>query len=165
MKGRKNDSEKVRLELLPFPALYEVARVLTFGAKKYDPWNWASGMAWSRLLGAALRHLFAWAAGEDKDPETGLSHLAHAACCVLFLLTYTLKDLGDDDRHKYDTELGQNLITGLEEARDPQKIARITERRVPPRVSAFPYGATKQTICLECREPLSGGPCEKCKKG
>ena len=60
--------------------------------------NWEKGMDWSRVYGALLRHLFSWWRGYDKDPETGLSHLAHAGCCVLFLLAYTLRNVGKDDR-------------------------------------------------------------------
>lgn len=96
--GTKYDDGKPRMELLPGPALREVAKVLTFGAKKYDPWNWQKGFSWGRLAGACLRHLFSWLSGEDNDPETGLSHLAHAACCILFLLDHTILDLGQDDR-------------------------------------------------------------------
>lgn len=99
--GTKHDSEKIRLELLPIEALEEISKVLGKGAIKYDDWNWAKGMAWLRLVGACLRHLFAFIRGENNDPETGLSHLAHAGCCILFLLTYVLKGLGKDDRHVY----------------------------------------------------------------
>lgn len=98
--GVKHDQEKIRLELLPTEALEEVAKVLTFGAKKYGDWNWAQGMSWSRLMGAAMRHLFAFARRESNDPETNLSHMAHLACCAIFLLTYQLKELGTDDRPK-----------------------------------------------------------------
>lgn len=96
----KFDQEKVAVELLPMVALVEVSRVLTYGAKKYAVHNWRKGLLWSRLLGGALRHLFAWATGEDEDPETGISHLAHAACCVLFLLEFTKAGGGTDDRWK-----------------------------------------------------------------
>ena len=44
-----------------------------------------------------LRHIFAWASGERVDAESGLSHLAHAGANVLFLLTYELKGIGNDD--------------------------------------------------------------------
>jgi hypothetical protein len=101
--GTKKDEGKNRLDLIPFEALEEVGKVLTFGAQKYADHNWRGGLKWSRCLGAAFRHLFAWARGVDKDEETGLSHLAHAACCVLFLLSYTLhpeKYAADDDRYK-----------------------------------------------------------------
>lgn len=93
----KHDGEKVRIDLIPTVALEEIAKVLTFGAKKYDSWNWTKGFKWSRLIGAALRHLFAFMRGQDKDPETGLSHLAHLGCCVVFLIWHEKfrKDLDD----------------------------------------------------------------------
>src|SRR5690349_19376477 len=93
---RKYDGEKARMELLSVPALEAIAQVLTYGAKKYSTptdtgdHNWRKGFAWSRLIGAALRHLFAWMRGENRDPESGLSHLAHAGCCVMFLLEHEI---------------------------------------------------------------------------
>lgn len=97
-KGRKYDAEKNRTDLFSTLALEEIAKVLTFGAKKYDAHNWRLGMRWSRLLGASLRHIFAFMRGEDCDRETGLSHLAHAGCCIMFLLEYFLTKNGVDDR-------------------------------------------------------------------
>lgn len=94
----KHDDEKVPLELIPPEALIEIAKVLGFGAKKYDAHNWRNGFKWSRLLGAALRHIVAYIGGENKDPESGLSHLAHAGCCIMFLITHEVKGLGEDDR-------------------------------------------------------------------
>jgi hypothetical protein len=96
--GVKHDDGKLPWHLLPFDALEEVVKVLQFGAKKYAPRNWEKGMAWHRLIRAALGHVISFARGQDKDPETGLSHLAHAGCCVLFLLAYTLRRVGTDDR-------------------------------------------------------------------
>lgn len=96
----KFDTNKIPVELLPTQALEEVAKVLAFGAKKYDSWNWAKGFKWTRLIGAAIRHIFAYQRGEDKDSESGLSHIAHAACCLLFLLQHELSNLGEDDRYK-----------------------------------------------------------------
>ena len=84
----KKDDGKLPWHLLPSEALEDVVRVLEFGAKKYEPRGWERGMEWSRLFSAAMRHLWKWFRGEGVDPETGLSHLAHAACCVLFLLSY-----------------------------------------------------------------------------
>lgn len=98
--GTKFDTGKPRLELLSSAAMVEIAKVMTFGAKKYDAHNWRKGFAWSRLLGAALRHTLAFLGGEDKDPETGLSHIAHAACCLMFLLEHEADKLGVDDRYK-----------------------------------------------------------------
>lgn len=99
-KAVKFDTEKKRLELLPFLALEQVGDVFTYGAKKYGAFNYRKGMSWSRLIGAALRHLFAFARGENKDPESGLLHLAHCACCILMLIDAVLLELGEDDRWK-----------------------------------------------------------------
>ena len=97
--GTKYDDNKIRMELLSSEALIKIAEVMTFGAKKYDSHNWRKGIKWSRIYGASQRHLVAWIAGEDKDPETGISHLAHAGCCIMFLLEFekTHKEL--DDRY------------------------------------------------------------------
>lgn len=100
MEATKYDNEKIRLDLLPVESLEEIAKVLSFGAKKYEDWNWAKGFKWSRLLGATMRHLFSFARGEDVDPESGLSHLAHAGCCVLFLIYHEKHHKKLDDRHK-----------------------------------------------------------------
>jgi Domain of unknown function (DUF5664) len=98
--GRKDDAGKVRMDLLPPEALVQIAQVLTFGANKYAPHNWRGGFAWSRLIGATLRHIWSWIRGEDKDPESGLSHLAHAGCCIMFLLAFEATGKGEDDRYK-----------------------------------------------------------------
>lgn len=98
--GRKDDKEKTRLELISSEALLQLGQVLTFGARKYDAHNWRQGIAWSRIVGAILRHISAFNAGEDKDPETGLSHIAHAMCECMFLLEYEQTHRELDDRYK-----------------------------------------------------------------
>lgn len=80
----KYDGGKIQLELLSPSWINGVGRVLTFGAKKYAAHNWRQGLARSRLLGAALRHVFAYLDGEDLDQESGLPHLHHASCCLMF---------------------------------------------------------------------------------
>lgn len=86
MAGIKHDAGKPPMSLLDRHALEAIAAVLGFGAQKYAAHNWRGGLAYSRLLDAALRHLYAFADGEDNDPESGLSHVAHAGCCIVFLL-------------------------------------------------------------------------------
>lgn len=98
--AKKFDDEKIRLELLPFAALEEIGKVFTYGAKKYADHNYRLGMKRSRLLAAALRHLFMWSKGVDRDEESGHYHLAHAGCCVLMLIDAHLHNLGTDDRWK-----------------------------------------------------------------
>ena len=97
--GIKHDAEKVRMELLDPYAMEQLAAVLTFGAKKYAAHNWRLGIRKGRLIAALLRHTFQYLKGEDKDPETGLSHIAHAMCCCMFILGLEHRiDL--DDRYK-----------------------------------------------------------------
>ena len=85
--GQKDDIGKTRYDLVPWTAVEEMVKVLTFGAKKYDPDNWRYVPdAHDRYFAAALRHLVAYKRGEEKDKETNLSHLAHAMCCVAFIL-------------------------------------------------------------------------------
>lgn len=101
MSGIKFDQEKVQLELLPVRALEDIARVLTFGAEKYSEENWREGFTYKRIIGSTLRHIYAWVRGENTDPETGISHLSHAACNLLFLITFEQTNTGEDDRVIY----------------------------------------------------------------
>lgn len=104
--GRKDDAEKPRMELIPPEAIVAMADILTFGAKKYSVRNWETGMAWGRVFGALMRHLWAWWAGEKADKETGRSHLWHALCCVAFLVAYEARGAGNDDRPRVRTKGG-----------------------------------------------------------
>jgi len=85
--GVKYDHGKLRWDLLPMGALEEVVRVYTKGAEKYEDWNWAKGMDYSRVYAALNRHLKAWWwDGEDLDKETQCQHLASVVWCALSLL-------------------------------------------------------------------------------
>lgn len=95
--GRKDDRGKDRWDLLPWRATTEVVRVLTFGAQKYAPDNWrhVDGWRW-RYHAAAVRHVTLWWLGERKDPDSGLHHLAHAICCLMFAYENELDELNND---------------------------------------------------------------------
>src|SRR5574343_960374 len=94
----KDDDEKPMMDLIPADVTLELGRVLTYGARKYSRDNWRKGMRWTRPLAAALRHINAWQRGENLDPESGMPHLAHAIVSLMFLLTYQLRGIGEDDR-------------------------------------------------------------------
>lgn len=83
----KQPTGKTEWRLLPWRELEEVARVLMHGNTKYreNDWQLVDGKR-EKYFDAAMRHLTAWWGGESIDPESGLSHLAHAACCLLILL-------------------------------------------------------------------------------
>ena len=99
----KYDDGKTDWSLVPFEALEGMADVLAFGAKKYASWNWTDGggFSYSRVLRSCLRHIFAFMRGEDNDPESGLSHISHAQCNLLFLAYYIRdkKKFSKDDRN------------------------------------------------------------------
>lgn len=90
--GTKDDSGKLSYGLIPWTTLRPVVRVLMWGATKYGPENWRHVPDFRRrYFEAAMRHLTAWWEGEKADKDTGESHLAHLACCTLFLLAKELE--------------------------------------------------------------------------
>ena len=85
--GIKHDTGKLRYSLLPRGTVAQIVQVLEFGAIKYELNNWQRVPdARTRYFDALMRHVHAWWQGEQNDPETGAHHLAHAGCCILFLL-------------------------------------------------------------------------------
>jgi hypothetical protein len=94
--GLKFDDDKPRYDLEQTLATEEVMKVLTFGARKYDDGNWKFlDKAQARYYAAARRHLAATQRGETIDPESGLHHLAHAICCLNFMLELQLESKND----------------------------------------------------------------------
>lgn len=103
--GTKFDEGKLRWDLLPLGPITEVVKVFTHGAVKYEDWNWAKGISYTRIYSALMRHLTVWW-DEDKkinEEDFGLHHLAHCLWCVIVLLFYELfpkKYSQFDDRFK-----------------------------------------------------------------
>lgn len=101
MNGVKFDADKPRFSLLPIKQLWDIINVLEFGAKKYAVGNWKKVPdARTRYFDAAQRHIASWWKGEKTDPETGLPHLAHAACCILFLMWVDDHATSQDDSNE-----------------------------------------------------------------
>lgn len=99
--GIKNDfaDGKLRWSLLPLDGVEDIVKILEFGAKKYGVDNWKyleNGN--ERYFDALIRHLVAWKKGETVDSESGLNHLAHAGCNILFLLHLSKQDETSKDR-------------------------------------------------------------------
>ena len=117
--GLKFDTEKPDWSLMPWPALSEVVHVLTFGEQKYNPnggnpANWRHVEGWDkRYFSASIRHLLAWMEGDTLDTETGCNHLAHAACCILFMLSKDMEhDYGADSEKAATLEHYQAQMIG-----------------------------------------------------
>lgn len=98
----KHDQNKTDWAILPIGASQEIIKVFEFGAKKYARGNFleGEGLAYSRVLNSLLRHTYSFMQGEDTDPESGISHLAHAGANIYMLLSYELnkKAFNNDDR-------------------------------------------------------------------
>lgn len=93
-KGLKYDGGKLPWHLLAWDVIRLVVMVLAFGAKKYRDRNWERGIAHSRTFAATQRHLYAWWHREDHDDETGLPHLAHAICELMFAAAFDARGMG-----------------------------------------------------------------------
>ena len=93
------DDGKPQVDLLDPYAMEQVGHVLAYGGRKYaDPFNYRKGLPYRKLVGSTLRHVFAFLRREDRDPETGLPHLAHAMADLMMLLALTQLHPEMDDR-------------------------------------------------------------------
>lgn len=139
--GMKFDGDKVPLGLIDPYALTQIGWVLKHGVGKYGAHNWRGGISYSRLIDASLRHLTAINAGEDIDPETGLQHSAHLACCAIFL-TWMMQFRPDmDDRW-------------------PQCALRAEQERVQAEAAAKPAGV----VMRGAEEMIDDGVAEIARK-
>lgn len=104
----KYDNGKPDISLIPPEAIVQVAEVLGFGAAKYGAWNWrhdGDSTEWSRTYSSIQRHLTSFWAGEDIDPESGKSHLAHATTQLMIFMTQIADgNTSMDDRFKPTTK-------------------------------------------------------------
>lgn len=94
--GFKLDEGKTRMDLITPEMLRALADPLTFGASKYSDNNWRKGIAYSRVLGAAMRHLTLWTEGVNIDEESGLNHLDQAMLNLGFLATFEREGRGEE---------------------------------------------------------------------
>jgi len=95
--GIKYDDGKTCFDLVIAEFVKEVADVFTKGLDKYPAWNYLK-LHKDRIAAAHLRHFNAYQRGELIDPETGLSHLAHATCCLPMLWAIDNEFFGKDER-------------------------------------------------------------------
>lgn len=103
---------KPKLSFIDLGSMEDMARVLEFGAKKYDRNNWKKGLPYSSILDSMMRHIAALQKGELIDPESGLPHHGHISCNAMFL-EYCIKNCPDKDDLNLHTKL-QNGSIGKE---------------------------------------------------
>lgn len=136
----KDNHGKIRYDLVPTLGLRKLAQVYTFGAKKYNDFNWLKGGPWRNFIQAMQRHIERFRAGEDTDPESGIDHLAHAAWHCMTLMEFRVRCPKYDDRVKEipepDADETQEEEAWMEQDRavadslteEAQKLGMYTER-------------------------------------
>lgn len=88
-------------QFIPPIAIIEESVVMALGAAKYGPYNWQDDpVDATTYYSAAMRHLLSWFSGEDTDPESGASHLAHVRACMAILMDAKASGSLIDDRPK-----------------------------------------------------------------
>jgi len=122
VKAKRDNKGKPGVHRLPYDTFLYLSLVYDMGEEKYprpegDPLpNWAYGCEYSVNYASLMRHMFKWWSGVDNDAESNLRHLAHAAFCILTLLTYALRGIGQDDRPKIDrSKASRDLLDLFEE--------------------------------------------------
>lgn len=96
--GGQKGVKEARFDLIPVPALTELAVLYGRGAAKYAERNMELGYPLSRAYAAMMRHATQWWNGEDHDPEMGTSHLAAVAWHAFTLMTIMSTHPQMDDR-------------------------------------------------------------------
>ena len=103
--GKRLNAGKIRIDLVPGEWVWAMADVTTQGSKKYPERNWEEGMKWSIMIGSALRHVIKFLMGERYDGDgfdkekgtTGCHHLAMAAWNLQALMSYDIREIGEND--------------------------------------------------------------------
>lgn len=113
MTAIKHDGDKPKMSLLSSVALEGLAKVMTYGASKYDSHNWRKGFNWTRLIDSLQRHMLAFNDGVDIDKESGLPHIDHVAANVMMLQEHYHKALGIDDRYKLQAKSMEGIVEAI----------------------------------------------------
>lgn len=102
--GAQREKLEVRYDLFPIEGIEAFSRVAEFGAKKYAPWNWSAGLPRMQIAASLIRHLFAYMRGEDKDRDSGLSHIDHVVWNACALAHHEAHGIEDDRRPEPERE-------------------------------------------------------------
>lgn len=87
------------LSVIPTASLLHLGQVMQTGANKYGAFNWReTPVPAMTYVDAAARHLMSWLDGEDLDPESGMSHLAHMMACGAIVIDAMENGMLDDNR-------------------------------------------------------------------
>jgi len=101
--GGMKGSKLARFDLMPGKAIWELAEHYGKGERKYpgdeNGPNYKKGYPWHLSFSAAMRHLWEFWLGEERDAETGSKHVIAAAWHCLALAYFMDNHPAYDDRH------------------------------------------------------------------
>ncbi len=123
-KAKRFNGGKVEFDDMPMLGMLDVAKVSAYGRSKYAKQNWRGEAPVSQYINCAMRHMLKYMYGEDKDAESGCTHLGHAAWNMLAAIEKSLVGKDVDDRFKYDSDVN---ISGLFELDKPVTHNGLTE--------------------------------------
>ncbi len=139
--GKKFDNGKAEWNLLYYPFLESVIRVMKLGKDRYGYENWKKPFDKSRLRNALMRHVVADMKGEYIDRDSGEPHISHVVCNAMFIYFHELKDECDDLGEKYMKSLYEALpeITKWSDIQPMTDKAYIEEliKTSPPRIKPY----------------------------
>ncbi|MFB5759002.1 dATP/dGTP diphosphohydrolase domain-containing protein [Paenibacillus medicaginis] len=87
--GGKQSQVLYRFDLLDPKAMFEMTKVLKYGAEKYGTDNWKK-IDVSDHLNHLLIHIYAYLAGDTTD-----DHLSHIMCRAMFAQAVAIKEEGE----------------------------------------------------------------------
>lgn len=123
--GIKFDGEKPDYSLIPPFALEELAKLLTFGAKKYAPNNWQKVKPKSRYYAAMARHMNQYMQAvlnnnkkEEYDEDSGIHHLICVACNAMFLMEHSTRYSVDEPFYGSDNKETKPAIKPIKNSKD-----------------------------------------------
>jgi hypothetical protein len=137
---------KVRMDLIPPVSLEEIAKVYTYGTKKYSDDNWWKAFKWRKdTYGCIARHLNKWMRGEKCDDESGLHHLAHAAWNCIALMEFERNNLGHDDRIPYSLD----LMDPEEQALKIKAWRDLADKGIEDQYNGLDFKLTKEDVVIK----------------
>lgn len=90
---------RIDLSLVDPIAVGEMILAMEEGVAKYGAYNYTVlGVRARVYISAALRHLFKYLMGEDRDPKTGVHHIGSTMACCMILLSAAARGKLTDDR-------------------------------------------------------------------
>lgn len=99
--GKADEAQtKPPISIIPYDAVANIALAMAFGAEKYGRGDYKNDdtLAWTLYADSCFRHLGEWLDGNDRDRESGIHHVSHAAASLCILLWLISTGSGHDDR-------------------------------------------------------------------